>query len=408
MYYILNNGVYIVNGKKKSCLYDLNKSKLYSINKALAEKMNMVNAGEIQVENTDIELKSVFDDFINKGILKLSELPESRHIDEIKNKDTGCKFAWIEITSKCNLKCVHCYNESGIRCDSIMSLSKFKQVIDCLQELQVKRVQIIGGEPFYDKTLLKSMLEYAVGKFDFIEIFTNGTLITNLWFPYLAEHNVHIALSVYSYEAEIHDKITGSKGSLTKTNKTIEQLKIYGIPYRVCNVLMKNIELGEKTTDLYMLREDKDIVRMSGRASFELLSDNLIKKKLITKKSFQEPLKKSFCKRLLTGHNCFFDKIYISANLDVFPCVMERRIKHCNIKKENQIVLDDSIRCFNKDKVNECAACEYRYACFDCRPNSLSDNLTEKPWYCTYQPMTGEWLDEQKFIDNLKEKWGRN
>ena len=167
---------------------------------------------------------------------------------------------------------------------------------------------------------------------------------------------------------------------------------------------MDNINIGEKCTDLYSLRYDKDIVRMSGRANFSLLSDELIKKKLITKKSFQKPIQKTFVSRLISGHNCFKDRIYISSNLEIFPCVMERRLKHGIINKKNKIVLDNNIRFFNKDNVNECSNCEYRYACFDCRPDSLSENFKEKPWYCTYNPIIGEWEDEDKFIFELRKK----
>ncbi len=405
MYYALNSNVYIVNGKAKSCIYDLNGLKLFSINKRLAEKIDMVNKGQLFEGDVDDELRIVLDEFISKGLIKLSEYPHTHQIDEIKEIDSNCKFAWIEITSKCNLKCIHCYNESDIRCDSVMSLSNFKRVVDSLFKMKVRRIQIIGGEPFYDSNKLKDMLGYAVGKFDFIEIFTNGTLISNIWFDYLAENNIHIALSVYSYNAEMHDKVTGSNGSLEKTNRAIEKLKKHGVKYRVCNVLMNNIEIGEKITNLYTLREDKDVVRMSGRANFSLLSNELIKRKLITKNSFREPITKTFCKRMISGHNCFRDKIYISVNMEVFPCVMERRFKHCVIDEQNKIVLDDSIRYFTKDKVNECSYCEYRYACFDCRPNSLSDNIVEKPWYCTYNPKHGEWIDGDKFIVELREKW---
>ena len=59
---------------------------------------------------------------------------------------------------------------------------------------------------------------------------------------------------------------------------------------------------------------------------------------------------------------------------------------------------------FTKDKIEECSECEYRYACFDCRPNSLSRKISEKPWYCTYNPLTGNWEDIDGFILNLKGK----
>ena len=139
------------------------------------------------------------------------------------------------------------------------------------------------------------MLDYVSGKFDFIEIFTNGTLIDDSWYPVFKDKNINIALSVYSYEKEYHEQVTGIVDSLNKTNNTIKKLKKYKIPYRVCNVLMNGIDVGNKNTELYTLNEDRDVVRMSGRANFKLLSDNLIKKKLITKKKFSMKLNKSFC-----------------------------------------------------------------------------------------------------------------
>lgn len=82
---------------------------------------------------------------------------------------------------------------------------------------------------------------------------------------------------------------------------------------------------------------------------------------------------------------------------------MERRIKHGTLAKDD-FQLNNNIRKFTKDKIKECSECEYRYACFDCRPNSLSKKLNEKPWYCTYQPLTGMWENIDEFISNLKSK----
>ena len=247
------------------------------------------------------------------------------------------------------------------------------------------------------------MLDYTIGKFDFIEIFTNGTLLDDEWFEYLRVNEIAIALSVYSYEAAVHDKVTGMKGSHQKTNDTIQKLKDNHIKYRVCNVLMADVPIGDNNTDLYELSSEKDVVRMTGRANWELLSDELIRKRLITKKTFSKPINKDFCGKTITGHNCFMDKVYVAANLDVYPCVMERRIKHCNIKCLGDLVLNEDIRYMNKDHIEGCQNCEYRYACYDCRPNTLSENVMAKPWYCTYLPEKGEWLDENFFIKMLYE-----
>ena len=406
MYYSLNENVYIVDGKMNGCIYDLNKARLFHVNKALTDKLIEINQNGLSVDNVTSDLKNTLQQLVENELIKISQTHSSNYIEDIICEDTGCKFAWIEITNKCNLKCIHCYNESDSHCDNTMSLTDFYKVVDYLMQNGVSKIQITGGEPFLNKDILKQMLNYVVGKFSFIEIFTNGTLITNDWFEYLLENDIHIALSVYSYHSQMHDSVTRTPGAFNRTNATIENLKKFGIPYRVCNVLIKGIELGEKNTELYTLNKDKDVVRVTGRADFNLLSDELIKKRLITKETFQSPITKSFCKRLISGHNCFNDKIYIAANLDVFPCVMERRIKHGTLTQDD-FHLNNNIRKFTKDRIKECSECEYRYACFDCRPNSLSKEFNEKPWYCTYEPLTGNWENVDKFISNLKYKLAR-
>lgn len=405
MFYQFGQDVYLVNGYTNSCIYDLKECVLYSLNSELSNQFKLLDSGNLTDDLCDEELKECLVYFVENGVVELSEKFNKTDIKTVAYEDTSISFAWIEITNQCNLRCKHCYNESDAQCEKVMSYEQFCLVIDCLVEKGIDKIQIIGGEPFCYKTLLKQDLDYAIGKFSKIEIFTNGTLITDEWFKYLSENSIAVALSVYSYNSDEHDKVTNVVGSWDKTNKTIKCLKKHGIKYRVCDVLMKNIDIGAKNTELYDLSPDKDIVRMTGRGNFNLLSDDLIKKRLITKDTFKQKANISFFKRLIAGHNCFNSRIYISADLDVYPCVMERRIKHCNVLDSNEIILDESIRKLNKDHIDSCKECEYRYACFDCRPNSLSGEILEKPWYCTYDPYAGEWCDIDCFIEDLKLKW---
>lgn len=174
---------------------------------------------------------------------RVTNTPKSNCIYEIKDKNHGCQFAWIEITSKCNLKCTHCYNESDVRCDSVMTLDDYQKVIDSLKNMNVPKIQIIGGEPFFDPKMLKNMLDYVIGKFEYIEIFTNGTLIQNHGLSIYQKIIFVLRYRCIHIMQIWHDKVTGVKGSLLRTNKTIARLKEYCIPYRVCNVLMKDIAI---------------------------------------------------------------------------------------------------------------------------------------------------------------------
>ena len=148
MYYTLNENVYLIEGNARSCVYDFNTSKLYSINRALAEKLNLVNAGKLGLGDVGGETKQIFDQLMELKIIQLSENHISHYIDEIREQNRECNFAWIEITNRCNLRCIHCYNESSPLDDTIMSIQNYRRVIDCILKLKVKRIQIIGGEPF--------------------------------------------------------------------------------------------------------------------------------------------------------------------------------------------------------------------------------------------------------------------
>jgi len=78
---------------------------------------------------------------------------------------------------------------------------------------------------------------------------------------------------------------------------------------------------------------------------------------------------------------------------------MERDISLGNVLKNRLKSIIDSqttknIMRLNKDCVEVCKDCEYRYCCFDCRPkakNGSNGNLYAKPPNCHYDPYIGRW-----------------
>ena len=67
MYYCLNKDVYIVDGLKKSCIYDLSKGHLYSINHNLAKVLRRINECYYDIEyNFKDELKDIINILIEK------------------------------------------------------------------------------------------------------------------------------------------------------------------------------------------------------------------------------------------------------------------------------------------------------------------------------------------------------
>ncbi len=406
-YYFTQN-VYMINGAKRSCIYDLNSGNLYSLNGEARQTIEYIIGGQDTCPKS-VTLKEI-ENFINvlleRHLISLKKLP---HIKS-ENYDSGIEFAWIEVTKRCNLKCIHCYNPKEAlslksnRAD--MTYDEFCRAVDVLVKSKVRSIQIIGGEPLVlGKTLIK-MLDYAKDKFKSITIFTNGTLMNEEFIDSFKKTKVkHVAFSIYSYLDKDHDRVTKVEKSLDKTKKAIELMKKNHIEFRAANVRMKHISIGEKNTDLFDLNEKYDFVRLSGRGNLNLYDKEQLRKKLITKEKFQNKVSSKFFEKAKNQHNCFGTKVYIDINLNVYPCVMERRICHGNIReKVLQDIIKEEIRELNKDKVQGCKHCEYRYACFDCRPDAITHNTNEKPWYCTYDPYLGQWCDIDEFIKELEEK----
>ncbi len=398
-----NKNVFMCSGAVNSCIYDFNSNKLYHYQRLEEEFLSYVigkDSSQLQLNETE---KTALSFLMSCGII--TETSEKEFNDgkiNIEKNNSDITMVWIEVTTRCNLFCKHCYDEASSKCTGEMSVEDFKYVADELYDYGVKNIQFIGGEPLVLGDKLKSMIDYASKLFQGIEVFTNGTLINQNWIDTFKQYDVKIALSIYSYIPEMHDKVTGIPTSFSKTVHSIELLKINEIKYRTATVYMDGVDTGNKNTDLFTINPQKDIVRMIGRANLKLLNPNLLKRKLITRKSFERPINMKLFNKTISGHNCFSHRLYISYNLDVYPCVMERRIKHGSLhNKHLEEVVKPKIFNISKDHVEGCKDCEFRYCCFDCRPDSLSDDVYAKPWYCTYDPYIGEWLDENSFISQI-------
>ncbi|MBI5205177.1 MAG: radical SAM protein [Nitrospirae bacterium] len=81
-------------------------------------------------------------------------------------------------TMRCNLSCDFCFNQTMPFCDDI-TLSSFKSMADILAGLNIKTLDIMGGEPTLHKDIIP-MLEYAGKKSLNLNISSNGTDIAAL------------------------------------------------------------------------------------------------------------------------------------------------------------------------------------------------------------------------------------
>jgi MoaA/NifB/PqqE/SkfB family radical SAM enzyme len=133
------------------------------------------------------------------------------------------EFAWLELTNRCNLQCVHCYAKSGPYEPSTYGLETgdWISILSEIRELGCKRIQFIGGEPLLYRDLRKLISHARSLDFEGIEVYTNGTHLTPNDIDFFQDHGVDLAFSFYSDNDHDHDSITTVAGSRKKTLRSI-------------------------------------------------------------------------------------------------------------------------------------------------------------------------------------------
>lgn len=98
------------------------------------------------------------------------------------------KLSWI-INNACNLRCIHCYPNSGIEHKQEFTDEDFKKILANFQGMHFHRTFLSGGEPLLDKNFYK-YLEIAKQISDEVFICSNGTLLTESKLNELIEKGV--------------------------------------------------------------------------------------------------------------------------------------------------------------------------------------------------------------------------
>ena len=146
----------------------------------------------------------------------------------------------IEVSSRCNERCIHCYIPNSKKDDGgDMELPLILRVLDEAKEMGTLQVTLSGGELFMHKDIA-AILHHA-RKNDFvISILSNLALLSNKHISLLKEINPSLVqVSLYSMKAEEHDAITQVKGSFKKTKNSIERLVAADIPLQISCPVMK-------------------------------------------------------------------------------------------------------------------------------------------------------------------------
>ncbi len=259
-------------------------------------------------------------------------------LDQMNEKATALGIplsAHMDITWRCNERCVHCYldhDEPGE-----MSTDEIKGIIRQLAEAGTFFLSISGGEPLMRRDCFE-ILEYARSLRFNVKLKTNAVMIGPKEAERLKALGIEqIQISIYSHIPEVHDAITKLPGSLRRSLEAIKRLKAHGLKVSITNVLMRpNVgdakavqklakELGVEyvidPTITPKLNGDRSI--MSLGISRDDLKDVFEAEEFVGNVGEFANRVETVGEDVLDGYSCSAGHtlVYISPFGDVYPCV---------------------------------------------------------------------------------------
>jgi radical SAM protein with 4Fe4S-binding SPASM domain len=146
----------------------------------------------------------------------------------------------IEVTRRCPLECLHCYNNLDMADMEArrreLSQAEYFKLLDDLAEMGVLWLLFTGGEIFARKDFLE-IYTHAKRRGFLITLFTNGTVMNEAIADYLQEWPPFaIEITLYGRTRETYEALTAVPGSYDRCLRGIRLLQERGLPLKLKTV----------------------------------------------------------------------------------------------------------------------------------------------------------------------------
>lgn len=366
MYFRLNPEIMMITGKNGSILCDCFTGKVFHLN--IAETEIIVNAeNNLKIKPNTKILKELEKNCLGTFYEKIPYIHKFRKIDftSAPNKDSSFKNFFLEISSKCNNKCLYCgsknkfkrtlgclgcnlFEEEGVP----LTLIEYYEIIDTIANLGCDNLYLVGGDPTLDINLTNQIIDYCSNK----EI-----------------PHIFIVCSIKNDYKKISDLINDKENINLIIQIEYNELKYISdeelyllVIFEEEQKYINNIELNESNILIDFLKySNLSNPNLDNNYSFDL-------------DSFYHNL---------NFHPCLGKTLFVSTKGNLYPCPLYKSKNFGNIKnnsllnflKKNKNIIYE-FWSNNLDFVNGCAECEFRYLCSDCRAceEEITNELNQK------------------------------
>ncbi|WP_323705690.1 radical SAM/SPASM domain-containing protein [Thiorhodovibrio frisius] len=152
---------------------------------------------------------------IEQGIVDVCN-PGQTLVDEQRYRQTQSRFVDLvqwSITGKCNLRCRHCFMEAPNAKYGELSTKECLRIVDQLDEANVGRVSITGGEPFVRKDFLHIIDSLQAKEIILAQLYTNGVLLNDAMLTEFERRQSKPTLILSFDGIGTHDWVRGLSGT---------------------------------------------------------------------------------------------------------------------------------------------------------------------------------------------------
>ena len=408
----------------------------YRINETAAEIIKLVNGKNTYDDivvllcakygEDSVSIKKKLDGFIDTiskqfGLKIITQHePKERNVAEMNKKVVSPMVASIEITNKCNIRCVHCYGNFGeIPCE-VMDKENIKKILSDLRKIGVRIIEITGGEAT-THPYIEEIMDYALAlNFDQVSLLTNGVKISDRLMEILEKNKdkVYVQVDLHSLREDYFSWFTKTPNILEKVKRNIITLAEKRILLRVATILTpKNIdeidEIADWVHNLGVARYAVSPVVSLGRANDQdrnsqlyLDANDAIKaekqlQKIVSKyDNFLNIITSDFDKQINCG--CITSHVVINSKGYIKICTMDD-MSYCNgcignVLEENiEHIFERNAELLNviyttkapKMNSDECRKCENAGYCNGCLLRGIIKAKEKKEqclWYKNIVP----------------------
>lgn len=283
-------------------------------------------------------------------------------------RGTGFQRLFIELTAQCNERCTHCYAESSPERTESLEYSMIERALEDARRLNFAAVQLTGGDPLISRYCGKAALRARELGIPKVEIYTNGLALTDAVYAPLRQAGASFAFSFYSADPAIHDAVTRTPGSHSRTLSAIRRVAADGLQVRASIILQPNNAHTQRDTVAMLLaagvaRENiaVDQVREVGRGEYEPE----------VQRDPGQPIGNAHGGTVMRG---LPGKTSIGPDGVVYPCIFSRKLPLGSLHERSLFeILTDERPIVNEiaDLIRDSAALANEMTCWECKVRNV-------------------------------------